>query len=69
MSASTAIANPAEMSSCATSAAHDRMNAAPTIGQAEQRGLERVRQIRSRRTDHQRGHGGGDRQHERDALS
>ena len=38
-------------------------------GQTEQRGLERVRQIRSRRTDHQRGHGGGDRQHERDALS
>ena len=31
MSASTAIANPAEMSSCATSAAHDRMNAAPTM--------------------------------------
>src|SRR4030095_4290468 len=28
--ASTAIASPAEMSSCATSAAHDRMNAAPT---------------------------------------
>ena len=31
MSASRAIAKPAEMSSCATSAAHDRMNAAPTI--------------------------------------
>ena len=31
MNASTAIASPAEMSSCATSAAHDRTNAAPTI--------------------------------------
>ncbi len=31
MNASTAIARPAEMSSCAASAAHDRMNAAPTI--------------------------------------
>ena len=31
MNARTAIASPAEMSSCATSAAHDRMKAAPTI--------------------------------------
>jgi hypothetical protein len=31
MNARTAIARPAEMSSCATSAAHDRMKAAPTI--------------------------------------
>jgi hypothetical protein len=31
MNARTAIARPAEMSSCATSAAHDRMKAAPTM--------------------------------------
>src|SRR4030065_542735 len=31
MNARTAIASPAEMSSCATSAAHDRRKAAPTI--------------------------------------
>ena len=39
MSASTAIARPAEMSSCATSAAHERMNAAPTIARPKSSGL------------------------------
>ena len=46
MRARIAIARPAEMSSCATSAAQDSMNAAPDDREAEQERLERVGRCR-----------------------
>ena len=45
ISARMAIARPAEMSSCATSAAHDSMNAAPTMARPNSSGLERMCQL------------------------
>ena len=65
MSARTAIASPAEMSSCATSAAHDRMNAAPTIASPNSAACEREAAARAGdRAEHRAGYSRDDREHD-----
>ena len=69
MSASTAIARPAEMSSCATSAAHDRMNAAPTIASPKSAAWSGRRDVGRRDPEDDRGDGRRHREHDGQPLT